>query len=399
MAAAPACRHMNEAALAESMRELADGVRPWERGAFTAVRKLQEASRNHGRVDEMSYQGLHVAVKRMPNWWVQDDQCAFQRRHRHQLERPWVDLGILAELHRAQYPYACELIGIFRDDRCTYVVSSLASHGDLFLWAERAPPPGPEREAAMRPLAAQLLDAVRLLHDLGVSHRDISLENVLTTRSDREATPQVRLIDFGMAGLGRWHGRPGSRTPGKPYYKAPELHAGVTYDAYLSDDFALGILLYAMALATYPWESTTPGQSAAFEVASEYGTMEFLSRRTIKGKQLPEVCSADLLQLIGGLLAVSPADRTTVGESCFEPEDRASALASTWLHGTGEREEREACQAALRGTASTASLSTMASKDDEDATSTTAGLAAKDPAGSEAVSPTASTACDSPTSP
>ncbi|CAK0801007.1 unnamed protein product, partial [Prorocentrum cordatum] len=65
---APTCWHMDEAALAESMRELADGVRPWEKGAFTAVRRLQEAERNHGRVDEMSYQGHHVAVKRMPNW-------------------------------------------------------------------------------------------------------------------------------------------------------------------------------------------------------------------------------------------------------------------------------------------------------------------------------------------
>jgi len=355
-----------------------------------------------------------VAVKRMPNWWVQDDQCAFQRRHRHQLERPWVDLGILAELHRAQYPYACELIGIFRDDRCTYVVSSLASHGDLFLWAERAPPPGPEREAAMRPLAAQLLDAVRLLHDLGVSHRDISLENVLTTRSDREATPQVRLIDFGMAGIGRWHPSLLSRTPGKPYYKAPELHEGATYDAYLSDNFAVGITLYAMALAAYPWESTEAGQSDSFELARQDGTMEYLRRRTLQGRPLPEVCTAGLLRLLGGLLAARPAERSTAGEACFEPEGRTSALASPWLQSTGggDQEELEACQmgACLSGACaggrqpsagalSAASLSTMASKDDEDATSTTAGLAAKDPAGSEAVSPTASTACDSPTSP
>ncbi|CAK0801003.1 unnamed protein product, partial [Prorocentrum cordatum] len=135
---APTCWHMDEAALAESMRELADGVRPWEKGAFTAVRRLQEAERNHGRVDEMSYQGHHVAVKRMPNWWVEDDPRAFQRKHRHQLERPWVDVGIVAELQRAHYPYTCELIGIFRDDHCTYVVSSLASHGDMFMWAEKA---------------------------------------------------------------------------------------------------------------------------------------------------------------------------------------------------------------------------------------------------------------------
>jgi serine/threonine protein kinase len=370
---------MNEAALAESMRELADGVRPWERGSFTAVRRLQEASRNHGRVDEMSYQGHHVAVKRMPNWWVQDDQRAFRRNHQHQLERPWVDLGIVAELQRAHYPYTCELIGIFRDDSCTYVVSSLASHGDMFSWAEKAPPPGLEREVVMRPLAVQLLDAVRLLHDLGISHRDISLENILTTRLDGDAEMQVRLIDFGMAGLGRWHPSLLNRTPGKPYYKAPELHEGVTYDAYLSDNFALGITLYAMALASYPWESTTPGKSPMFGLVREVGTMEFMRRKTIQGNRLPDVCTADLLQLIGGLLAVAPGDRTTVGEACFEPEGRTSALTSPWLPsiGDGEREDLESCQTALHGVMSAASLSTLASQGD-DTDSTTAGSASRD---------------------
>jgi serine/threonine protein kinase len=366
------CTPLSESVLRESMKELADGVRPVERGSFTMVRRLQSASRNHGRVDAMSYQGHHVAVKRMPNWWVQDDHAAFHKKYRFELERPWVDFGIVAELQRAHYPYTCEMIGIFRDDNCTYVVSSLATRGDLFAWAQTAPAPGPVREAAMRPLVVQVLDAVRLLHELGVSHRDISLENVLLTGQDaeeEEATPQVRLIDFGMAALGRRHGGPGARNPGKPFYKAPELHYGTSYDGFLADAYSVGIIVYALTLASYPWESTKPGDSAAFERASEVGTTEFLSRRSLRGTPLPEVLSPELLELIGGLAAIKANDRLTLGEACFSKEERASALESPWLPTTSAPETTvpvESCQAGLCNAPSATSLSTMADKDDSD---------------------------------
>ncbi|CAK0801004.1 unnamed protein product, partial [Prorocentrum cordatum] len=102
--------------------------------------RIPDAPRQHQRGGDVAFL-KGARAQRCPHVqqrWVEDDPRAFQRKHRHQLERPWVDVGIVAELQRAHYPYTCELIGIFRDDHCTYVVSSLASHGDMFMWAEKA---------------------------------------------------------------------------------------------------------------------------------------------------------------------------------------------------------------------------------------------------------------------
>lgn len=63
------------------------------------------------------------------------------------------------------------------------------------------PSPGVQRELLIRPVASDLLDAVRWLHDLGVAHRDLSMENVLLAREEGGLRP--KLIDFGMATLSR----------------------------------------------------------------------------------------------------------------------------------------------------------------------------------------------------
>lgn len=53
----------------------------------------------------------------------------------------------------------------------------------------------------MMPLVAQIFSAVRWLHNLGIAHRDISLENILLAGPSEGA--RVKIIDFGLATLTR----------------------------------------------------------------------------------------------------------------------------------------------------------------------------------------------------
>ena len=46
---------------------------------------------------------------------------------------------------------------------------------------------------------------------------------------------------------------------GKQSYQAPEMHGSDTYDAFLADDFALGVVVFAMAVQDYPWTATKKG--------------------------------------------------------------------------------------------------------------------------------------------
>lgn len=360
------------AALEEAAQALADRVEPWRSGGFALVSALQEAPCNHGRVDAFKRiaDGRWVAVKRMPNWWMLEGPREFQAQHSKQSERPWHDLAMLSKLHAMRSPHICELLGLFRDATTTYAVTALGDRGDLFSWCEQACAHGPAREEAMRPLVAQLLPAARFLHDAGVCHRDFSVENIVLAGSDRQL--QVKVIDFGMAGLGREQGGASQppRPKGKKIYQAPEVHdMRRSYDAFLSDDFALGVVLYVMAVTDFPWSCTRPGQSEDFDTAVVLGMREFLSQQEVvdcDGASMCQVFSPALLDLMAGLMAPEASERYGVGEACYSQQPRTSALHSEWLLSSSQCDHGLDKHAAIRSCPTNASLSTV-DLDSEDA--------------------------------
>jgi len=321
--------------LEATMLSVASEVQMWDGKSFTSVQRLQEAVRNHGFVDMMrSSEELGsrmFAVKRMPNSWVTAGPREFQKQYPTTSERPWYDIGMVKELSNLGYAHVCELVGMFRDFEHTYVVTSLATEGDLFGWCEGEPAPGPQREAVMKPLAAQIFVAVRYLHELGVAHRDLSLENILLTDPGSGEPPQIKLIDFGMCTLRRTCRK---EVRGKPSYQAPEMHMDQAFDTFLTDDFAVGVTLFAMAAQDYPWTSTARNACQHCEYVRLFGLRKFLEKRKLRkgnGEHLIEVFSPAFVDLVEGLMQMAPADRFSVGEACFSSKGRRSAYDPKWL--------------------------------------------------------------------
>jgi len=315
--------------LQESMEIVTASVQAWDPEEFVLQSLLQEAVRNHGRVDLMQKKnGEKIAVKRMPNRWVREGPAEFNEQYPTASERPWVDIGLVRYLNSIRYPYACELLGVFRDDETTYVAATLATIGDLFTWCDRDPRPGAAREAVMLPIVGQIFVGVRWLHDLGVAHRDLSLENILLT--DAAGGQQVKLIDFGMSTTNRICRR---EVRGKQSYQAPEMHSATEYDAFLADEFALGVVLFAMAVQDYPWTSTKKSSCQLFEYISTFGLMKFLRKRKLrKGTEhLSEVLSPELAQLIDCMLQLEPVNRLSLGESCYNGEARRTVWDEAWI--------------------------------------------------------------------
>mmetsp|Transcript_74387 Transcript_74387/g.210115 ORF Transcript_74387/g.210115 Transcript_74387/m.210115 type:complete len:453 (+) Transcript_74387:102-1460(+) len=291
-------------------------VSAWSPSNFglVKVRALQDAPRNHGQVDMMRCdggRGRAVAVKKMPNWWVASGPEEFGRENGDNPEHPWHDLGILRLLNGGRFPFACQLFGVHRDGEHTYVLTSLASEGDLFSWCSGQPSPGREREMSFAPIVKQIFSAMRFLHELGIAHRDLSLENILLN-DPGNGELEVKLIDFAQATSAR---RCRDEVRGKLAYQAPEMHSQQSYDARDADLFSCGVAAYMLVVGAYPWTSTKPGECASFGYARRHGMEAFLRKKRVRGARggqaLPvgQCLSGAAARLVCGLLGAEPEHR------------------------------------------------------------------------------------------
>jgi serine/threonine protein kinase len=310
----------------------------WDSDRFKMVKKLQDATRNRGMVHLMhdNDTGVDVAVKQMPNGWFRNSHQEFVAEHPTETEMPWQDIGCVNFLNHTGYAHSCDLLGVYKDIDFTYVVTSFASEGDMFSWCESGVSPGPERETVVRPLARQMLEGVQQLHEMGIGHLDLSLENVLMSKA-KDGRLSIRIIDFGMATNSRYLK---NCVRGKASYQAPELHTSQRYDAFLSDAFSIGVTLYAVLVKDYPWLSTRPGGCKCFEYVRKHGFRSYLDKRKLRNSQLRvgQILSEPLKQLLEGLMALDPAERLTLGEAAWASSGgscatRGSVWDEPWLHG------------------------------------------------------------------
>ena len=93
------------------------------------------------------------------------------------------------------------------------------------------------------------MQAIDHLHDLGVSHRDVKLENVLFA-DDKN----IKLIDFGFSTVCQ----PGKKLKvfcGTPSYMSPEIVSKKEYSGPAADIWALGVVMYVMLTGYLPFKS------------------------------------------------------------------------------------------------------------------------------------------------
>jgi len=156
-------------------------------------------------------------------------------------------------------------------------------------------------EEESRRIFFQILQAIEYLHGLGVSHRDVKLENVLFA-NDRD----IKLIDFGFSTVCQ----PGKRLKvfcGTPSYMAPEIVRRAEYEGKPVDMWSMGILLYALLCGCFPFR------------AKAYPD---LYRRIARGTfPMPEELSAPVKDLVKQLLNIDATTRISAH----------SALRHSWL--------------------------------------------------------------------
>jgi hypothetical protein len=110
---------------------------------------------------------------------------------------------------------------------------------------------GPMPWTAAIAMAAQIADALRVVHAHGLVHRDIKPDNVLLTDSG------AKLVDFGIcAMIGAPDADVDGRLLGTPAYLAPERIADALVQP-AADVYGLGVLLYRALTGRLPWAADT----------------------------------------------------------------------------------------------------------------------------------------------
>jgi len=95
----------------------------------------------------------------------------------------------------------------------------------------------------------QILLAIKHMHDRGICHRDLKLENIMVeTLNLKEEQPLIKVIDFGLADHFTKDDKL-SEVLGTPYCIAPEVIQG-QYDE-SCDIWSIGVMAYIM-LSGYP---------------------------------------------------------------------------------------------------------------------------------------------------
>mmetsp|Transcript_21414 Transcript_21414/g.32849 ORF Transcript_21414/g.32849 Transcript_21414/m.32849 type:complete len:904 (+) Transcript_21414:97-2808(+) len=168
----------------------------------------------------------------------------------------------LAQLHEEvgcmralDHPHIVKLIEVFYSQRkrC-HLVMELCKGGELFSvldekCAAAGRPVQVFSEGRIAQVTRQMLGALRYMHNCGITHRDLKLENWLI---EAQHSWRLKLIDFGLAR----HFRPGEKvsgTVGSLFYIAPEVLIPNSLYDFRCDLWSLGVIAYMLVSGAPPF--------------------------------------------------------------------------------------------------------------------------------------------------
>eukprot|EP01087_Luapelamoeba_hula_P018655 TRINITY_DN6048_c0_g1_i3.p1 TRINITY_DN6048_c0_g1~~TRINITY_DN6048_c0_g1_i3.p1 ORF type:complete len:587 (-),score=111.08 TRINITY_DN6048_c0_g1_i3:19-1779(-) len=213
---------------------------------------------------------------------------------------------VISEIHMmksSSHPNVVDYVDSFLVKNELWVIMEFMNMGMLTEWLEQYPY-GPcqmsEREIAY--ICRETLRALKYIHGLHRVHRDIKSDNILLNDSGA-----VKLADFGYAAQLTRQRAKRTTVVGTPYWMAPEVIAGTSYDSKV-DIWSTGIMLMEMAEGEPPYMEFPPLRA-----------LFLISTQGIPGLRDPSKWSADMADFLAKCVAKEPADRPSASALLKHP--------------------------------------------------------------------------------
>ncbi|KAM3142915.1 hypothetical protein pb186bvf_004978 [Paramecium bursaria] len=145
-------------------------------------------------------------------------------------------------LQQVKHPFIIKLYFSFQTKDKLFLGTEFINGGELFTHLRRAYQFSEDRT---RFYAAEILLAIKCLHENGIIYRDLKPENILI-----DQTGHIKLTDFGLSKM-KFHEITGT-IAGTPEYVAPEVLNEEGYNQSV-DWYSLGVLIYEMLSGAPPF--------------------------------------------------------------------------------------------------------------------------------------------------
>jgi len=179
-----------------------------------------------------------VAIKSMSRDLA--EQTTYQKRFAREV----------STLNRLDHPNIIEFVDAFVIGGFGFLVMEYAGGGTFKDLLKR------EKQLAAEPLKSLFLpivDAVHSAHQLGITHRDLKLQNILLTTDG-----QPKVADFGLAKVSGASTMTQSGTIfGTLAYMPPEAFEDARRQDHRGDIWALGVMLFELLTGTLPFKAET----------------------------------------------------------------------------------------------------------------------------------------------
>ena len=233
--------------------------------------------------------GVHILTKEKVAIKIFDKGKIKNEKEVEYIER---EISILKKLNHYNI---IKLYNIIQTENFIFLIQEYVPNGELLHFLENSENMNLS-EIQICKIYQQIISGIEYLHEIGVAHRDLKLENILLNFKK-----DIKIIDFGLSNkYDKDIEELLTSSCGSPCYAAPEMIKGIQYHGIDTDIWSSGIILYLMLCKSFPFNDKNNSK---------------LYQKILSGKfNLPNYLSNEAKDLISKILKVNPAERIKINE-------------------------------------------------------------------------------------